>query len=103
MPKSTKRPSTSSPKTRAGKPADARGENPQTNGHAGDEAFRRQLGANVSRLREAKGLKPTELAAAVGVERIRISRIEKGEHAPGAARLLRLAKALDTTAEALAE
>lgn len=68
-----------------------------------DELFRQQIGANVSRLREDKGMKPTELAAAVGVERIRISRIEKGEHAPGAALLLRLAKALGTTAEKLAE
>lgn len=67
-----------------------------------DEELRGRVAANVGRLREAKGMLKADLAKAAGVDRIRINKIEAGQISPGGALLLRLARALDVSAEELA-
>lgn len=67
-----------------------------------EEDIRPRIAANVRRLREACGLSASELARKTGVDRARIGKIEAARITPGAALLLRLATALDTTAEKLA-
>lgn len=67
-----------------------------------DDQIRAAIARNVRRLREARGLSPSGLAAAVGCDRGRIGKIESAKIAPGAALLLRLARILDTTVEQLA-
>lgn len=66
-----------------------------------DDEFRLRVGAGIARRREARGMNKSALAEAAGTQTIRITRIERGENAPGGALLLRIAQALDTSVEAL--
>lgn len=75
---------------------------PADPGSPSDDDLRATIGHNIRRLREAKGLRKSDLAKACAVDPIRINKLETGQIAPGGALLLRLARALDTTAEALA-
>ena len=67
-----------------------------------DDAFKANFSRNLARLREAAGLNRAQFARLIGVDKMRITRLESGEHAPGGALLLKIAAALNTTAEALA-
>ena len=69
---------------------------------ASDERFKANFAANLARLREAAGMNRAQFARRIGVDKMRITRLESGEHAPGGALLLRIAQALGVTAEALA-
>ncbi|MGH7798556.1 MAG: helix-turn-helix domain-containing protein [Candidatus Binatia bacterium] len=51
-------------------------------------------GATIRKLREAKGLTQDQLAAAVGMMRSNISRIEAAKHRPTLETLEKIAKAL---------
>ena len=53
-----------------------------------------EVGATIRKLREAKGLTQEELAAAVGMMRSNISRIEAAKHRPTLETMERIAKAL---------
>lgn len=55
-----------------------------------------QIGNNVRRLREKRMLTVRELAKRAGVSHSMISRIERGEQSPSAAKLLLIANALNT-------
>jgi DNA-binding XRE family transcriptional regulator len=55
--------------------------------------------AEVIRLREARGMAQHELAAAVGVNRATISRLEKGNRDPRAATCGRIARVLGVPVE----
>lgn len=55
-----------------------------------------QIGKNVRRLREKQMLTVRELAKRAGVSHSMISRIERGEQSPAAAKLLLIAGALNT-------
>ena len=59
------------------------------------------LGANIERLRKAKGMTTVELAAAAGVKPQFISQIENGRRGPSLKILQKLATALDTTTSEL--
>lgn len=67
-----------------------------------DEAFKANFSRNLARLREAAGLNRAQFARLIGVDKMRITRFESGDCAPGGALLLKIAAALSTTAEALA-
>lgn len=60
--------------------------------------IRGRLGANVKRLREAKGLSQEELAFQADMHRTYVSGIERGKRNPTVTVLERLAKPLDVTA-----
>lgn len=68
-----------------------------------DQLMRQVIAANVKRRREALGLSPAALARAIGCDRARIGKIEAAKISPAAPLYLRLARALETTAESLAE
>ena len=53
-----------------------------------------KAGTNIRKLREVKGITQEELAAAVGMMRSNISRIEGGKHSPTLETMERIAKAL---------
>ena len=59
------------------------------------------LGKRISRLRRIAGLSQEELGRRAGVDEVRISKYERGVHAPGAAVLGRIAVALETTTDYL--
>lgn len=60
--------------------------------------IRGRLGANVKRLREAKGLSQEELAFQADMHRTYVSGIERGKRNPTVTVLERLAKPLEVTA-----
>lgn len=60
--------------------------------------IRGRLGANVKRLREAKGLSQEELAFQADMHRTYVSGIERGKRNPTVTVLERLAKPLGVTA-----
>lgn len=62
---------------------------------------RSRVGANVKRLREAKGLSQEELAFDAEMHRTYISGIERGKRNPTVTVVERLADALGTKASAL--
>ena len=64
-----------------------------------DEEALRNIARNVAHLRGKRTY--SELSRQVGTFPANISRIEKGEHMPGAALLSRLAEALGVTADYL--
>lgn len=72
-------------------------------GSPSEDDLRSHVGANVRRLRESLSLAPSELARLTGVDRARIYKIESSQISPGAALLLRLARALGVSAEELAK
>ncbi|HEU0014436.1 MAG TPA: helix-turn-helix transcriptional regulator [Longimicrobium sp.] len=59
------------------------------------------LAANVSRLREERGLTQAELAAAAGMKQPRIAEMERGDANPTLETLTRVALALRVPVEAL--
>ena len=61
------------------------------------------LAENIKAKREEKGLNQSELAGIVGVTRMTISMFESGERKPELYNAIRLAKALGTTVEELAD
>jgi transcriptional regulator with XRE-family HTH domain len=61
------------------------------------------LAENIKERRLEKNMSQEELSGIVGVTRMAISYYEKGERVPDFYTGLRIAKALDTTAEELAE
>lgn len=46
-------------------------------------AFTRELGVNIQRLRDARGLSQEDVAYAAGLSRYTFQKFEKGESAPG--------------------
>ena len=50
-----------------------------------DEVLRGSVSANVTRLREARGLSQDQLAEMAGVHRVQINRIERGKSLPSLA------------------
>lgn len=60
----------------------------------GDREFTRQLGDNLKRLRQARGITQADLAEAVGYSRTSITNIEKGLQQPDLFRLVDLGHAL---------
>ncbi|MGH7809958.1 MAG: helix-turn-helix domain-containing protein, partial [Candidatus Binatia bacterium] len=56
-----------------------------------------EVGTRIRKLREAKGFTQEELAAAVGMMRNNISRIEAAKHRPTLETLERIAKSLNTS------
>jgi transcriptional regulator with XRE-family HTH domain len=65
------------------------------------ELLRRELGRRVRAGREAHGWSQEELAETIGVGAEMLSRYERGVKFPSHVTLVRLAKALGTTADAL--
>jgi len=65
------------------------------------ERLRRDLGRRVRAGREARGWSQEELAEAIGVGSEMLSRYERGVKFPSHLTLVRLAKALDTSTDAL--
>jgi putative transcriptional regulator len=65
------------------------------------EELRGTIGANVQRLRAAKGWSQQELADAVGVTRVSLNRVENGHTFPNTPLLYSLADALGVGADAL--
>jgi transcriptional regulator with XRE-family HTH domain len=63
--------------------------------------LRATIAANVRRLREERGQSQDELAAAVGISRVHLNRVENGKMTPGADLLYSLADALRVPADAL--
>lgn len=61
------------------------------------------IGDNIRMFREKKGMKQTELAKAIGISTVTLSRYENNTRAPRAEDLIRLADALDTSVAALIE
>ena len=59
------------------------------------DTVKKKIGNNVRRLRQAKGLKQSELAELVGVEDKTISRIEVGGNYPSLDLLVRMSTALE--------
>lgn len=66
-----------------------------------DEQALRNIAANVKRLLAEQGMLQRELAAAIGESEMFVSHLVNGRHMPGGGALLRIAKALKTTAEEL--
>lgn len=66
-----------------------------------DEALKPILSSQVRRLRILAGISQEQLAAAVGVERCTINRIETGRRVPNAALLYSIADALHVPADTL--
>ncbi|WP_186525950.1 helix-turn-helix domain-containing protein [Leekyejoonella antrihumi] len=56
---------------------------------------RAAFGARVAELRREQGMSQAELAAASGVDRVTVSRVERGLQDLGVVRLVALADALD--------
>lgn len=65
------------------------------------DELRKNLGANVIRLRRARGLTQEQLAKEVELSRVQLNRIENGHNSPSAEILYALADALGVTADAL--
>ena len=61
------------------------------------------FGARVRELRRAAGLRQEDLAAMVGMDRIAISQIERGQRDVGASRIAGIAAALEVAPGALFE
>lgn len=59
------------------------------------------LGKAIGKLRNEKGLTQAQLAAAVGIHRQHLHRLEKGDFQPRQQTLEKIAAALDTTTENL--
>jgi transcriptional regulator with XRE-family HTH domain len=66
-----------------------------------DKPVARQVGARVARLRRTKGWKQRELAGQIGCSLQQVSKMERGCYAPRASIVVRLAEALDVTADYL--
>lgn len=66
-----------------------------------DETLKPIMAAQVRRLRQVAGMSQEALAAAVGVERATINRIEMGHRVPNAALLYSIADALNVSADDL--
>jgi transcriptional regulator with XRE-family HTH domain len=62
-----------------------------------DKANLKRLGANIKRLREAKGLSLRELSYECDIDNSKISKIEKGQINITFTTILQLAKALNIT------
>ncbi len=60
-----------------------------------------EIGRNIRKLREAKGISQEQLAALSGTDRTYIGGIERGERNVAAINLIRIALALDTEVAAL--
>lgn len=65
------------------------------------EDVRRALGANVSKLRRAKGLTQVQLAEKLGISEVMLNRIERGKSLPGTILLYGLADELGVKADDL--
>lgn len=61
----------------------------------------KRIGGNIKTARKKAGLTQSELAEAVGLEAVTLSRIETGTQLPGIDRLEQIAKALNTSLAAL--
>lgn len=62
-----------------------------------------QLGRNLRRLRADRGLSQEQLAAAAELTRGYYGALERGEHSPSFASLLKLARALNTDVSEIVE
>lgn len=67
----------------------------------GEMTLRQRLGRNIVRAREERGWLQTDLARRLGISAGRLSKWEKGEHAPPLAGLADLGRVLGTTLDAL--
>lgn len=61
------------------------------------------VSTNITKFREKLGLSMTKLAEKAGISQSMLSRYESGKHDPGLDHLRKLAKALETTTDALME
>lgn len=66
-----------------------------------DKSNLKKLGANIKRLREAKGLSFRELSYACDIDNSKISKIEKGQINITFTTILQLARALEVQSSAL--
>jgi len=64
---------------------------------------RQRFAANLRSCRQAQGLSQEELAAGCEIHRTEVSLLERGGREPRLEMLVKLARALDTTPEALLE
>ena len=76
---------------------------PYFRGRASRTKTTHEVGARIRKLREAKGVTQAELAAAVGMMRNNISRIEAAKHRPTLETMERIAKALKVAVADLIE
>jgi transcriptional regulator with XRE-family HTH domain len=67
----------------------------------GEMTVRQRLGRNIVRAREERGWLQTDLAKRLGISRARLSKWEKGEHAPPLAGLADLGRVLEKSLDAL--
>lgn len=67
----------------------------------GEMTMRQRLGRNIVRAREERGWLQTDLAKRLGISRARLSKWEKGEHAPHLAGLADLGRVLEKSLDAL--
>ena len=67
----------------------------------GEMTVRQRLGRNIVRAREERGWLQTDLAKRLGISRARLSKWEKGEHAPPLASLVDLGRVLETSLDAM--
>lgn len=65
------------------------------------DELRKNIAANISRLRESKGWLQDDLARRVGITRIHLSRIENAHMAPSIALLYTFADVFAVSADAL--
>ena len=63
-----------------------------------DAAAAAAFGSAIRDMRTAKGMSQEALAAAAGVERSHMGKIERGQHMPSLAAILKLSAALECTA-----
>lgn len=66
-----------------------------------DEIVKHNIGANVTRLLEARGLSARGLSREINVAPITVSLIARGRHVPGSGILARIAEALDVSMDRL--
>jgi transcriptional regulator with XRE-family HTH domain len=76
-------------------------ESKRTVGRANGSAVALQVGKNVRRLRQERGVTLSELAASAGISLAMLSRLEKGDVSPSLETLAALAEALGTGAASL--
>jgi transcriptional regulator with XRE-family HTH domain len=76
-------------------------ESKKTVGKPNGSAVALQVGQNVRRLRQERGVNLSDLAASAGISLAMLSRLEKGDVTPSLETLVALAEALGTNAAAL--
>lgn len=65
--------------------------------------IKEEVGLNIRRIRETRGLSQEKLAALAGIHRVYIGQVERGEKNIGLINLCKIAKALDVDVRVLVD